>query len=700
MGSGIEWTAERLHRCDPYLVWADASTRYVVSSQPLLPEVAVLIELVSAQDVWNLVRELNFGGPGPKVAMFLPNGNEQVGCSRFVTGLINRPALQELVNLVVRGTVARFTLQDSRPDISAAMQAFQFDTARARIPVRPAGVQPSAGTYLGIVDDGLPFLKVREALAGAQPRACLWDQGWQPADSINRHTPPPAATISNQDWDGPLQTAGTPEETPRGFFYGRRVRSTANRPGNDRNGYALSSYFTPAPRQSHGAGVLGLLAPWTSSARAPVCWPAHIAGLAMVQLPTRTVHDTSGGSLAMRVIDGLRYVLWQEEASRAAGCAPRPVVANVSYGVHAGPHDGTSMFESAIVEMLEQHRHMHVVLPAGNAARAGCHAQRTLAPQGQTGDTKTMTLHVLPDNPSDTFVEIWLPRWGDVELRITPPGSAQAYGIRCGQIRRATSGTAGQQAQEAQQDAVVFGAVYPPQVAQGTEGSMILLAIGATRRLPASQAMRQRGLNQQPRLQVQGLPGLWTLTVENRQASETPVDAWIERDDAPPDRPVGSRQAYFPDSCNEAIRQHNATPEGTLNGIGTATHARLHVVGAMRADGVLSAYSAAGPARMPSPRAGPDVVAPADFSGSVAGLRTAGFVSGTVARLNGTSAACAVYARALASQLATDPTQQPTAPEPGENLPDISCVADSQPQADPSLRGQRQRRRFPFGVEL
>lgn len=718
-GAVRPWSRKRLLRCDPYLVWADAVTLPSDSDQL---RIAVLVELVAAEDYLDFLKRLNPDGFDLDRLRFLPNGFEPSKPTRFITGLVTRMGLDSLICEVLSRTIERFSLQDSREDIArttvANAQKFQMMWTEA---VHSAGQSSTSeevttgasapATYLGIVDDGLPVLRLRDAIQLANKPAHFWDQGWQPLTSVSsqikpQNPPDPSDLYWRVAWEfllflNPADPAKSIFEPPRGFLYGRRLKTMPSRSGpsgqNDRDEYALSRYFAPAPRQSHGAAVLGLLAPWISGAREPVKWPEHIAGLAMVQLPTRTVLDTSGGSLAMRVLDGLRFILWQEANDRPDRKVSRQVVSNVSYGVHAGPHDGTSMFERAVAEMLDANPHLHLVLPVGNAARAGCHARRSLAKRGKAGDAATVVLQVLPDSGRDTFVEIWLPPGAKVALSIRPPGSPKKYEIREGEARINFD--------PAPDDPDVpkrvhFGAVYSKEVAQGTRGTMALVAIGATKKLARSESLGFLGVNQQERRDVLGAPGLWTLRVKNLTADSFMVDAWIERGDAPPDLPLGSRQAFFPDTCCETVRLDNSTAEDTLNGIATLKHERLHVVGAMRADGALSDYSAAGSGRAPAARIGPDVVVTADWSKNLPGVRTIGFVRGAVARVNGTSAACAVYARALARQLSVYPTKPPSARKPGDPPPEIDCVTDSQPEADPRLRGHDERRDFPFEVDL
>jgi hypothetical protein len=712
--SAQPWTRGNLVRCDPYLVWADAVTARLrpaalPESTPPADEVdiAVMVELKAAGEYAQFLNWINADPDASESRRFVPNGHEPPAGTQFVTGQVNRAGLALLVSGVVSGDIARFQLQESRPDIAQTCgngwQACQESQPQPqpqpqpqaqpddKVAAEPSKLEVQRGTYLGIVDDGLPALRVAQAILHTGLSAHLWDQGWQPRESMSCAAGPHAEPGPYWDvpWTAEAAPAPSTASTMRGYLYGRRLKPVPKTGMVGSAGGKEHRYFHPPPRQSHGAAVLGLLAPWLSDARGAVKVPPYISGLAMVQLPTRTVVDTSGGSLAMRVLDGLRYVLWQEEADRSGQESPRPVVANVSYGVHAGPHDGTSMFERALLEMLDAHPHLHVVLPAGNAARAGCHAQRTLSAKGGPADAGVFMLQVLPDNGRDSFVEIWLPPGAAVSIEIRPPGADQVFSIGEGEARIHFEPEPGERSRPKQ---VHFGAVYPDSVAQGTHGTMALVAIGPTRRARQDQAIHGCA-QQRRRLDVAGYTGLWELKVCNLTEDKVTVDAWVERGDAAPDASGGSRQAHFPDSCHESVRLGNATPEGTLNGIATMSHARLHVVGAMRADGALSDYSAAGPARAPATRTGPDVVVVADASRNLPGIRTMGFVPGAVDRINGTSAACAVFASALARQLSDHGM-------PGDPPPEMACVTDSQPEADPSARGQAERRAVPYEVPL
>lgn len=176
---------------------------------------------------------------------------------------------------------------------------------------------------------------------------------------------------------------------------------------------ALSAFDTAPPRDDHAAG-----------------WP-----IVFVQLPTRTTLDTSGGSLAVHALDALHYIISRAEqlpydkdcADGAANGVPvRPPTApgeieeaeesihsqnwifvNLSYGAIAGPHDGSSILEHALAEVVgTPGRFCTIALAAGNSHRTRTHALLSLAEEGEAGVLKWS---VGPDHPFESFLEIWLP---------------------------------------------------------------------------------------------------------------------------------------------------------------------------------------------------------------------------------------------------------------------------------------------------
>jgi len=717
--SGVQWTPTTRDGSDPYLIWMDLTTtpRKANASEPLNARMGVLVQLQDPHAAGPFFDLMNATGD-PDKADFVLSAIAFLKM-RFVSGVVTMRGLRKLIDPENRHLIRRFTLQESRCDSTQGLmlqaktwyQDLKKGPKAARKSKPAAATVPAPGTYLGIIDDGLPFLRLREDISFLKRTASVWDQGWQPPDRVgDPKAEPTTATSHDKYWADPrtstpivisvpAPTPGSPSHSistvlflPDGFLYGRTTKPPEAAPAAEEDEYRASNYATPAVRHTHGARVLGLMAPWIAAETSPPVWPNTVSGLAMVQLPSRAVDDTAAGALARQLLDGIRYVLWKEDHDRDSKGTPRAVVVNISYGMHGGPHDGTSMFECALEEMLDACTNLHVVLPMGNSHRAGCHARHRLAPRGKRGDRKTMHIEVQADNPRDTFVEIWLDPKDDLELTLYPPGSATGYAIEPGQARIATLATP---AVAGHADAISFAAIYPGGVAQSTKRTMILLAIAPTRRvLYGDDTTRPpRGLGEQPRPPLQGVAGIWRLEAKNRRQVASWFDCWIERDDVRPGQWLAPRQARFPDSC--VLPTGESDPLNTVNGISTSPHPRAYVVGAMRADAVLSDYSAAGDPAAPARQ--PWVVAPADWSCAVPGLRTTGFLQGSTVRINGTSAAAAVFTRSLADALGG--AAPPLPPVPTDHLPERSCTPERWPAAPPQARGESKRALMPFGVD-
>lgn len=736
--STVAWAAPTRDGSDPYLIWMDLTTAAPTgrASASRHARMGVLVQLHDRDGVFVDFANLMNLQAKPDEADFILSAIAFADM-RFVSGVVSMAGLRKLIDPANRPLIRRFTLQESRSDSTLGLllqsgkwsQAIEQARKAGKLPATapatgpagllsaPAATEPATSVFLGIIDDGLPFLRVREEVGIRKLTASVWDQGWQPPDRVgDPKAKPTVATSHDAYWADPrmpkpipigvpTRIPGSPNHTistilfiPDGFLYGRATKPPEVPAGAEEDEYRASDYVTPPVRHTHGARVLGLMAPWIAAETGRVQWPPHITGLGMVQLPSRAVDDTAAGALARQLIDGVRYALWKEDHDRMSRGTPRPVVVNISYGMHAGPHDGTSMFECALDEMLDRCKNLHVVLPMGNSHRVGCHARHRLAPLCQPGDSTRMHIEVQADNPRDTFVEFWLDMQDDVEFTLFPPGSATGYAIEPGKARMATLATPAARHPQA----LSFAAIYPRGVAQSTRRTMMLLAIAPTRRVLYGDetTLPPRGLGEQGRLPLQGLAGIWRLEARNRAKVEACFDCWIERDDVRPGQWLAPRQARFPDSC--VLPTGESEPLNTLNGIATSTHERLHVIGAMRADAALSDYSAAAATAAVSanpdhPSQPPWVVTPADWSCAVPGVRTTGFLQGSTVRINGTSASAAVFTRWLADALCGK--ADPVPPVPSDHLPELNCAPERWPVAPPEARGESRRALMPFGVD-
>lgn len=424
----------------------------------------------------------------------------------------------------------------------------------------------------------------------------------------------------------------------------------------------------------------------------------------LVQLPVRTVADTSGGSLAVHVLDGIRYILDRarrtplvnEQADEPTDNPQNPVVINVSYGAIGGGHDGTSILEKAIVDLTNKQptgQLVSIVLAAGNSNHDATHASLELDP----ADTKEFSWMVGPDNPLESYLEIWLPGadvFGNrldreivqrLELEVASPEGESSVRITADGIWISGDQTRPRAA-----------VIYPRKVVQSEVGSMILIAVAPTRRSTLAPA---------------GAHGEWTISV-NWPAScnaSIRVHAWAERADLlfGVERrqqgrvfgdPVGRLSEADPEERSKRQRARlNPASMRTSGGIGAGFNLgslagipparqqfalRRDIYGVLRGaavvvsahqinDGEVSALSSGGPGRqidsvqevlmqladpneeppkeLMGRRIRPDASAPGDLSASVPGVRVSAILAGSHARISATSAAAAQVTRAIAN---------------------------------------------------
>jgi hypothetical protein len=465
----------------------------------------------------------------------------------------------------------------------------------------------------------------------------------------------PGSTRIHYFWDQVEPLAG-------GSFYGKEAfkNDRGTIPGIDRRlgiyanedqfyrSYGYLDYWNAghkayARRGGHGTHVLDL-----------ACNPPQpgIGPLVAVQLPSATTQDTSGGSLAPQVYDALMYMLMRADDISSANKVPAlPLVVNLSYGMPAGPHDGTGQLERAIDEVIDsvntpQKILLQVVLPAGNAHLSRGHAQFSLQPK----TSEVLRWRVLPDDWTESFLEIWYPGVDDsgkcdsviqVSVR-TPTGNATvAFG----------EGTT----YEWQPTAGVTAAMvsFYPAVAPGTR-KLIRISLAPT-------AWPDGALTLAP-------AGVWEITVQNAGgAPVSDIHSWVQRDDTAIGYARRGRQSYFDhgdyarfDTGGRPIEQDPIPSssvvrrDATINAIATRQLA-IVVGGFRRSDWKQAPYTASGPVvdaarKNPYPD-GPDAMAVSDDSPSHRGVLAAGSRNGTAVAMQGTSVAAPQIARLAAIDL-------------------------------------------------
>lgn len=417
---------------------------------------------------------------------------------------------------------------------------------------------------------------------------------------------------------------------------------------------------------SHGAHCLDLMAGH---------WPADTAAKARiiaVDLPSSSVWETSGFGKDMFLLSAFHYILNRADMIRQTyGTPDLPLVINLSYGHSGGPHDGTTMIEAAMAELVTHCNTLApttLVMPAANMFQDGLFAHvtdRHFTPDPDEPALKQAQLQWLapPDDRTSSFLECWFPpgfKAADIRLDVTPPGAATA--ISTDLLPKGSPNVVAR-------PIVVGGKVVGQLSIDRHRGSrwrvMVALSPTETFATAAQLTLGHQHYGTAP-------AGLWTLTFRLPVAKTLPevtasgavggIQARIQRDTSYGQGNTGARQSRFIDPADlpygaDGAPAHSDQPAamlrrfGSLNGMATAA-GTLVVGGQVVATGKSARYASAGQARADSPHApvGKAVAlsAPTERSHLRPGMLAAGTRSGIWVAASGTSSASPQVARLLA----------------------------------------------------
>jgi len=490
-------------------------------------------------------------------------------------------------------------------------------------------------TVVGVIDDGCPFAHMHyRNIADPHSLALryIWDQGG---------TVRPGAF-------GPVATP---------FAYGaafladnlQAILDAATTPAtglDEDTAYRISGLPGLNNATSHGAQVLSLATGHGHARPQPLSMLGR-SDIAFVQLPPQALDDPSGGWLDHYALDGIHAI--QSYARRMHANAAQRVIVNLSYGPQTGPHDGSSILETAIDELTEQARAdgycLKVVLPSGNSHRLRAHAEFNLSMGGGTVDWC-----VSPDSQLPSFLEIWLPEHAsmdDLDISLISPAGERIPAVFCEIVFSA--------------DETAATVAIP--VCGCPDKTMVLMAIS-----PTARAL-EPGFAGFPL----ATPGRWKVGVQVRacHAASGVAHAYLARSDPNLGRMRRGRSGYLdspgydPDrylreseqlDSNQPVGRAEVAARGSINGLATGSKSGV-AAGYRLSAGLPSPYSSGGPSR--GLRAGPDWAYPTDDSVALSGVLAGGNRSGTVMRLIGTSFAAPQYAR----ELSVTPCP-PTPPDP------------------------------------
>jgi hypothetical protein len=497
--------------------------------------------------------------------------------------------------------------------IATAVEAASRLRRRRRPQLARSPSPPPPTVVMGVIDDGIAFAheRFRTQTGGTRVEYC-WLQDW-------------GSVLSKTDIDGFIGASHGDED----LLY--RTAGLTD--------YRVEGHKSAAWTAAHGTHVMDLACGEEPAAnrddRPIVC----------VQLPVAVTADENPGDLAFWIAHGIDFIVAQAQAiATARGTGPLPVVVNISYGLLADPHDGTSALEAYIEDKIAQCQAagfaLRVVLPSGNSYLPRTHARLRFTRAGQQ---VMLPWRTLPDDRTPSFLEIWLPPPRPTQSRLTlevtsPTGATMTIAELGAQVSLGTPGG---------DYAWAYWTAWPP-----SNRAWFTVVLQSSAQPDPQSPVAQLAPAGTWRVQLTHTGGL---------AASDMVHAWVRRDDQAYGFPLRGRQSFFDDpryrrfdhAGRDLELDLGPSPvrrEGTINSM--ATGASTIVIGAMLGKERLPAkYSSAGALVLP-PR-DPDAMTVAEDSRVHTGVLAAASRSGARIAMGGTSVAAPQVARRVADLLAS-----------------------------------------------
>ncbi len=495
------------------------------------------------------------------------------------------------------------------------------------------------GPVMAVIDFGCPFMN--DAFRGARGTTrirALWDQGANSTPLPGKPWPW-ASTVARMGYGRALYGATMDkiiQETAR--------QAAAGLPLDESEAYRRIDYlinYDDARRRiwaaTHGSHVTAVAAgrrdPLLGTEHAPD--DAAKAPVVFVQLPALTAADSGGGSLSAQVLDAVHYVLDVCEKNT-------PIVVNLSYGSFAGPHDGSSLIEQALDEIVKLRRtNLAIVLGAGNARQAACHVNRSV----QVDRSALLRIGLEPGDFTDTFVETWFepgePLLDRVRARARTASGDWSPWVGVGEVAEM------REVGEHRPVARLSFRQNPPNGGR----PLLLLAMAPTARpadddgalAPVGSWQIEVCLNRPVTKQADGDSSTTNAGdhATDRGAETVHFESWVERDD-PGWLGVGVQPRFE--------EQRIGDDDQTLSSLATGKYT-IAAGGFRLSDAAPAHYSSTGE------RSGPALVyAACEESADLPNISAAAVRSNDSLRMNGTSVAAPVLARRIYNHFASNAT--------------------------------------------
>ena len=524
-----------------------------------------------------------------------------------------------------------------------------YDPEEVLVGWTPPAEPPKA--IIGVIDDGIPFVHRAFLDQDAKSRINLC---WLQAARANGQAAVPfGREITNTSINELRATHGNDEMA--------MYRASG---AIDRELPELGTVLTH--HATHGGHIAGIAAGNDCYVGADAL-PDDVQILA-VQLPNTIAWDTSGIGKEMMMLSAIEYIFHRARAIAAHfGVDEIPLILNFSYGWSANRHDGGSSFEIAVEDLLVARKAVQplteLVMPTGNNFANDMHARFMEA--DTTDGQISFGWKVRPDDRTSSYLEMWLPP--DIDptdwtVTVTPPDGieldvpedADAPGVIAVAADQTLAGGDPRRFVELELSGENIGQLSVDK--HQNNRWRVMIALVPT--VPTPEHSRRTPV------------GTWTITVDTGNAplqEAQALDVWVQRDDDPTQLGTGGQQSRliqlvgkpeprrpFPDPSAplEPIRGF-----GCINGIGTSP-STLRVAGYVQTTNAPSDYS--GSSALATLQDGeiimglevPIISAVADQGAFRAGLPSIGVVSGSGARIVGTSAAAAAASRLMVGNIA------------------------------------------------
>ncbi|MEL6465701.1 MAG: hypothetical protein AAFQ58_12105 [Pseudomonadota bacterium] len=400
-----------------------------------------------------------------------------------------------------------------------------------------------------------------------------------------------------------------------------------------------------------------------------------------VNMPNRYMIGSAGIFLELFVVEAIKRIvriadkLWELGRDRPDDKG-FPIVINLSYGLQAGPKDGSMVLERLMSELASVRSNagkapLRFVLPAGNE-----NLERGNAIWKVGDQPEPFRWRILPEDQTSNYLEIWtddldaahpLP----MSISVTPPGEDPIpFSVGGTGHQLDIGGYARLYCQSRNVEAMDFNGATRKRLRQ-----RYVLCVSPTLRYANPEGAEGAALPEAP-------SGVWEVSVAvdpeaypdgldvfvnvqsdqtTRPGGETGLASYLDGEDyevydtrgAPKDTYLFSREDMGPVSANQEPNNSEGPVQrkGTLNAIASSP-AAIVVAGHRASDGRPAPYSSTGSGeRLDATRPSPTASYPSDDGPAHPGLIAAGSRSGSAVTMQGTSFATAQATREIADRL-------------------------------------------------